>query len=81
MGSLDYVSRLRSLDLFSIKGRLLRLDLIQVWKSFHMEVDLGSSGVFKMARDVGQELRVKPMNFLFLFVGQNWEGESLESVC
>ena len=53
MGSLDYVSRLRSLGLFSIKGRLLRMDLIKVWKCFHMEVDLGLSGVFELARDVG----------------------------
>ena len=53
MGGLDYASRLRSLGLFSIKGRLLRIDLIKVWKCFHMEVDLGLLGIFELARDVG----------------------------
>ena len=30
----DYAERLRSLDLYSIKGRLLRTDLIKCWKIF-----------------------------------------------
>ena len=39
--SLDYPTRLSRLNLFSIKGRLLRADLIKVWKIFHSEVDVG----------------------------------------
>ena len=35
MGSLDYASRVKLLGLFSIKGRLLRMDLIKVCKCSH----------------------------------------------
>ena len=31
---LDYVARLKRLDLFSISGRLLRADLIKIWQDF-----------------------------------------------
>ena len=37
---LDYVSRLKKIGLYSIKGRLLRIDLIQIWKAFHSDVDV-----------------------------------------
>ena len=43
----DYPARLRSLELFSIKGRLLRADLIKVWKIFHPEVDVGLMSIFE----------------------------------
>ena len=35
VNSLEYADRLRTLNLFSVKGRLLRADLIQCWKIFH----------------------------------------------
>ena len=35
LGELSYQQRLRSLNLFSIRGRLLRADLIKTWKIFH----------------------------------------------
>ena len=53
MNGLDYVSRLRNIGLFSIKGRLLRLDLIKVWKCFNAETDIGLINVLKLATNVG----------------------------
>ena len=50
MERLDYPTRLRRLSLFSIHGRLLRKDLIKVWKAFN-EHDVGLSDLFEMARD------------------------------
>ena len=37
---LDYPTRLRRLNLFSIKGRHKRSDLIKVWKAFRSDVDI-----------------------------------------
>ena len=53
MNGLDYVSRLRNIGLFSIKGRLLRLDLIKVWKCFNAETDVGLINVLELATNVG----------------------------
>ena len=50
---MEYVDRLRSTGLFPIHGRLLRIDLVMVWKSFHSDVDLGLESLFEVARDVG----------------------------
>ena len=47
------VDRLRSTGLYSIHGRLLRIDLVMVCKSFHSDVDLGSESLFEVARVVG----------------------------
>ena len=47
LSSHDYAARLRSLQLFSIKGRLLRADLIKVWKIFHPVVDVGLMSIFE----------------------------------
>ena len=33
--SMEYGDRLKELDLFSVKGRLLRADIIKCWKIFH----------------------------------------------
>ena len=41
MNGLDYVSGLKNIGLFSIKGRFLRLDLVKVWRYFHAENDIG----------------------------------------
>ena len=35
MCGLDYEERLRRIGLFSVEGRLLRIDLVKVWKCFH----------------------------------------------
>ena len=37
VGRLDYGTRLTRLGLYSVAGRLLRADLIKVWKLFHRE--------------------------------------------
>ena len=51
MDRVSYPERLRRIGLFSIRGRLLRLDLIKVWKCFNSEVDLGLCGLFERARN------------------------------
>lgn len=43
---LDYSVRLRTLNLFSVKGRLLRHDLINYWKIFHGHSPLSPSDLF-----------------------------------
>lgn len=53
MAGMEYVDRLKSLGLYSVYGRLLRIDLIKVWKCFHPVVDLGLVGMFELARNVG----------------------------
>ena len=50
LSDLNYHSRLRVLGLFSIQGRLLRADLIKIWKAFHPSVDVGLSAVFELSR-------------------------------
>jgi hypothetical protein len=49
---LDYGSRLRHLDMFSIKGRLLRADLIKCWKILHGDSEEMKS-LFVLAPAVG----------------------------
>merc|ERR1719452_348176 len=34
LGGLSYVSRLKEVGLYSVCGRLLRLDVVKIWKSF-----------------------------------------------
>ena len=42
-----YESRLRQLCLYFICGRLLRGDLIKIWKAFHADNDVGLSQIFE----------------------------------
>ena len=37
------------IGLYSIKGRLLRIDLIKIWKAFHSDIEVGLSDIFKYA--------------------------------
>ena len=57
-----YNERLRVLDLFSIKGRLLRADLIMVWKIFHGMSPLQPGDLFTLAnssRTRGHPLKIR----------------------
>ena len=47
MTGVTYQDRLRQLRLFSIKGRLLRADLIKIWKIFHDQYDTGLDVLFE----------------------------------
>ena len=47
MSGLNYQNRLKSLGLFSMRGRLLRSDLIKMWKAFHPIVDVGLVQLFE----------------------------------
>ena len=53
IGHLEYPVRLKEVGMFSIAGRLLRADLIKVWKSFNSEIDVGLSNLFERARYIG----------------------------
>ena len=45
--ALDYAGRLRALQLFSVKGRLFRVDLIQCWKLFNGKSHLNAPDLFE----------------------------------
>ena len=47
MTGVTYQDRLRQLRLFSIRGRLLRADLIKIWKIFHDQYDTGLDVLFE----------------------------------
>ena len=53
MSRMEYLDRLRSTGLYCTHGRWLRIDLVMVWKSFHLDVDLGLESLFEVAGDVG----------------------------
>ena len=39
--NMNYQGRLRALQLFSIRGRMVRCDLIKLWKIFHSNLEVG----------------------------------------
>ena len=41
----------QKIGLYSISGRLLRINLIQIWKAFHSDLDVGFSDIFEYARN------------------------------
>ena len=49
MRGLEYVVRLRNMRLYSVAGRLLRADLVKIWKSFCVSPDVGLSSIFQRA--------------------------------
>ena len=53
MSGMEYADRLHNTGLYSIHGRLLRIDQVIVWKSYRSHVDLGLESLFEGARDVG----------------------------
>ena len=46
--NLTYGDRLKRLDLFSFQGRLLRSDLISVWKIFHLKSAIKPESLFEL---------------------------------
>ena len=50
---MSYADRLRYLDLFSVQGRLLRKDLITVWKIMHNLSPIPQGELFSLAPAVG----------------------------
>ena len=53
LAGLDYVTRLKTIGLYSIQGRLMRADMIKIWKAFNGEVDAGVKDMFEMAQSIG----------------------------
>ena len=47
--NLDYSSRLHSLQLFSMKGRLLRDDLVLCWKILHLKTHVRPHEIFQFS--------------------------------
>ena len=45
---LAYVSILKRLGLYYIRGRLLRVDLMKIWKIFNAEVDVGLAAIIEL---------------------------------
>ena len=53
MSDLSYADRLKSLDLYSVQGRLLRADMLKVWKIFHGECGICPGEIFTLAPSLG----------------------------
>ena len=49
LSNLSYGERLKTLDLYSIQGRLLRADLIQCWKVFHRQSCIAPNDLFDLS--------------------------------
>ena len=49
IGYFEYDERLRRVDVFSVKGRMLRLDLQKVWEVLNPVVDVGLGSLFVRA--------------------------------
>ena len=49
LGRLEYRERLKRMDLYSVMGRMLRMDLIKVWKAFNSSVDVGLSQLLPLS--------------------------------
>ena len=53
MEGLDYQERLRRLELYSVKGRFLRADLLKCWKVFHNKCAINPEEIFNLAPHSG----------------------------
>ena len=51
--NMPYFARLRSLNLYSVQGRLWRADMLMCWKIFHGESKISPQHLFTMAPSVG----------------------------
>ena len=50
---LSYLERLKAMDLFSVRGRLIRADLIKVWKIFNGQSSISPDELFHLSPLVG----------------------------
>ena len=48
VGHLPYTDRLKRIGLYSVGGRLVRADLVKVWKAFHCDIDVGIADLFQL---------------------------------
>lgn len=53
LGDVPYSHRLAVLDLYSVKGRLLRADMLKCWKIFHGKCGLRPEDIFAVAPPIG----------------------------
>ena len=51
--NMQYSERLRHLNLYSVKGRLLRADIIKCWKIFHLKSIIKPADIFTLAPRIG----------------------------
>ena len=65
LGGMSYADRLSVLDLYSVKGRLLRADLMKVWKMFNGLSAVSPGEIFQMAEQRG--LRGHPLKLAHRF--------------
>ena len=54
LGDWSYEERLRHLDLYSVQGRLLRIDLVQCWKLFHDKAPFSPEKLFTLVTRVSR---------------------------
>ena len=52
LGVLSYSERLRVLDLYSVKGRLLRADMLFIWRMFNGECPLSPNVLFLLDNSI-----------------------------
>lgn len=53
MEDLDYTARLKSLNQYSVQGRLMRADMILCWKIFHGKCSIAPTDLFTLAPQSG----------------------------
>ena len=92
LSDLSYNDRLRRLDLFSFQGRLLRADLVLVWKIIHGHCGINPETLFTFLSDTATrghpyKLYVQRANleirrrFFSLRVVTAWNSLTAETVC
>ena len=77
--NMPYAERLAALDLYSVKGRLLRADLILVWKIFHGHSPIQPEELFSL--DVRPGNRGHPFKIHRVFVGTELRRRFLSNRC
>ena len=50
---LSYEERIRTVRLYSVRGRMLRMEIVKIWKCFHAETELGLVNILERAQYTG----------------------------